>query len=272
MATEEITNNANSRKSITTVFISLLIAFIISVLASSITRFGSISAIKNPTVVFDLMSGALGGIIIFPLVHIAIASMWKAQRNSRSRRNIFFGWGVALSVLQVLILISAPDRLRLEEAALDPPVVNQSVTSPAKHDPVEISDQTIAVESKILDPENTIKTEGYESRSIGDDGITIFYVLGKTETPSNIEALESQIYNLPKNEDTFKACDFMRGGTKASLIEQTGENYDVVTTNHGYDGPVMVCILKYMLEDKVGTQIIFSKSSRDVMHMVFIKS
>ena len=87
---------------------------------------------------------------------------------------------------------------------------------------------------------------------------------------SRIAALESAIAKLPKHVEVHKLCEFMRGGTKATLIEQRGSAIDVAVTNYGYSGSTVTCVLKYMHGNKVGTQLIYSKKGVGGMYMVFV--
>lgn len=105
---------------------------------------------------------------------------------------------------------------------------------------------------------------------MGDDGKTRFYSFTERAASPRITALESEIAKLPKHVDVQKMCDFMRGATKAKLIEQQGIAFDVAVTNYGYSGSTVACVLKYMQDSNVGTQLIYSKKGVGGMYMVFI--
>ncbi len=62
----------------------------------------------------------------------------------------------------------------------------------------------------------------------------------------------------------------MRGAVKAKLIEQRGIALDVAVTNYGYSYSTIACVLKYMQENKVGTQLIFIKNRQGSMYKLFI--
>lgn len=128
---------------------------------------------------------------------------------------------------------------------------------------------TIAV-AEVIDPEKHIVKNGYHSVKMGDDGKTRFYSFTERAVSSRITALENEIAKLPKHVEVQKMCDFMRGGTKAKLIEQRGIAMDVVLTNYGYSGSTVACVLKYMHESNVGTQLIYNKKGANGMYMVFI--
>lgn len=121
-----------------------------------------------------------------------------------------------------------------------------------------------------IDPEMYIKKNGYQSKKVGDDGKTVFYSSTERANSSRIKALQTKIEKLPKHIEVQKACNFMRGGVKAQLIEQMGVALDVVVTNYGYDGSTIACVLKYMYQDQVGTQLMYSKQGSNGMYMVFV--
>ena len=126
--------------------------------------------------------------------------------------------------------------------------------------------------AEALDPEAMIKKEGYEKKTLGSDGKTYFFVLGKFEHLPRIQQLEKEVAKLPKDHRLFSMCDFLRAGAKAKLIEKDGLSYDVAVTDYGYDGPAIACVLKFMLDGKIGTQISYSKKGQDGMYMVFFKT
>lgn len=124
--------------------------------------------------------------------------------------------------------------------------------------------------AEIIDPEKLILKNGYHSVKLGDDGKTRFYSFTERAASPRIAALETEIAQLPKHIEVQKMCDFMRGGTKAKLIEQRGIAIDVAVTNYGYSGSTVACVFKYMHESNVGTQLIYSKKGAGGMYMVFV--
>ncbi len=124
--------------------------------------------------------------------------------------------------------------------------------------------------AEIIDPEKLVLKNGYHSVKLGDDGKTRFYSFTERAASHRIAALEAEIAKLPKHVDVQKMCDFMRGGTKAKLIEQRGIAIDVAVINYGYSGSTVACVLKYMHESNVGTQLIYSKKGASGMYMVFV--
>jgi len=121
-----------------------------------------------------------------------------------------------------------------------------------------------------IDPEKYITNKGYHSVKMGDDGKTLFYSFTERAKSSRITILQSEIEKSPKHIDVMKFCDFMRGGIKANLIAERGISIDVAVINYGYQGSIISCVLKYMHENKVGTQLIYSKKGSNGMYMVFV--
>ncbi|QDL37459.1 hypothetical protein [Rhodoferax sediminis] len=128
----------------------------------------------------------------------------------------------------------------------------------------------LALLAEIIDPETLIQKNGYQSVQIGDDGKMPFYSFTERTDPARIATLEREIALLPKDEKIFKSCDFVRGGTKAKLIESTRKAIDVVVSNYGYKGATVACSLKFMYGGEVGTQLIYMKTARGSTYMVFV--
>ncbi len=117
--------------------------------------------------------------------------------------------------------------------------------------------------AEVIDPEQYIQKKGYQSVITGDDGKTLFYNFTEIASPARIAALESEIVKLPKHIEVQKFCDFLRGGTKAKLIEKRGIAIDVAVINYGYSGSTVACTLKFMYENNVSTQLIYDKKGDD---------
>lgn len=122
----------------------------------------------------------------------------------------------------------------------------------------------------VIDPEKHVQKNGYHSVKMGDDGKTHVYSFTERAASSRIAALETEIAKLPKHIEVQKACDFMRGGIKAKLIEQRGIAFDVAVTNYGYSEATVACVLKYMHENNVGTLLIYSKKGTGGMYIVLV--
>lgn len=124
--------------------------------------------------------------------------------------------------------------------------------------------------AEVIDPEKYILKNGYHSVIMGDDGKTLFYNFTETAASARIATLESEIVKLPKHIEVQKFCDFLRGATKAKLIKQRGIAIDVAVTNYGYSGSTVVCTLKFMHENNVGTQLIYDKKGDGGMYRVIV--
>lgn len=122
----------------------------------------------------------------------------------------------------------------------------------------------------VVDPEYYIQKNGHQYSRKGDDGKTNFYSFTERATKHRISVLEKEIEALPKNAEVFKVCDSMRGGVKAKIIQEQGISMDVAATNYGYSGSTIACVLKYMHENTIGTQLIFSKKGANGVYMVFV--
>ena len=131
-----------------------------------------------------------------------------------------------------------------------------------------IADQACA---QPLDPEAYIKRYGHQSRRIGDDGKMVFYTATIRTTSAAVASRASEVAALPKDQRVFTTCDFMRGTTKANLVQSTGKVLDVVLSNYGYTPQAtLACVLKYIDGPQVGTQVIFLKEAAGNMYMVFV--
>lgn len=129
---------------------------------------------------------------------------------------------------------------------------------------------SVVVFGQAIDPEQYIAKVGAQSVKLGDDGRTKFFSHTERASPIRIAELEATIVKLPKHAEVFRVCDFMRGGVKATLIAERHIVVDVAATNYGYSGSTIACVLKYMYEDKVGTQVAFFKKGSEGMYTVYI--
>lgn len=128
----------------------------------------------------------------------------------------------------------------------------------------------IVARASEIDPEVRIQKSGYQTRKIGDDGKTVFFSSTERVQSSRIAELENEVAKLPKGPELLKMCDFIRGGVKAKLIQQRGISFDVAVVNYGYSGSTIACVLKYMHEGMVGTQLSYMKQSAAGVYMVFV--
>ena len=61
-------------------------------------------AFGHPQALFELMAEAAGASLVFPLLHIGVASISKHKRNSSTRRRIFIGWSIVILILGTISL------------------------------------------------------------------------------------------------------------------------------------------------------------------------
>ncbi len=111
---------------------------------------------------------------------------------------------------------------------------------------------------------------GVQQTRMGQDGETRFHSYTERASHDRIVELESQIEALPKTAKIRDFCDFLRGGVKAQLIEETHLALDVVVVDYGYQGPVVACVLKYMYAGQVGTQLVFAKGGAKGMYTLYV--
>src|SRR5436190_11713299 len=77
LMSEAIERSHAEAKSMFWVVTALLFAAIATLVATTLQRFGSLAALGNTTVAIDLIAGALGLVLLVPLIHVAVASTKK---------------------------------------------------------------------------------------------------------------------------------------------------------------------------------------------------
>ncbi|MDN4054071.1 hypothetical protein QPK32_13370 [Massilia sp. YIM B02763] len=91
---------------ITLSLLSFLLAFVQSWVHSfrlqSLPRIAT--AFNYPQALSQLIAESFGASLLFPVVHVAIASLFKSKRNPTSRRRIFIGWGLVIIVVAIFSL------------------------------------------------------------------------------------------------------------------------------------------------------------------------
>lgn len=123
--------------------------------------------------------------------------------------------------------------------------------------------------AEILDPEEYIIKNGYTSAKPGNNGV-MFYSSINPGDSTQVSMLESEIKRLPKQAALYQACEQMRGNVKARIIQEQGISYDVIATDYGYHDQTMACVIKYILGNSIGTQLVFAKKGNGGMYLVFI--
>lgn len=101
MSDNNITTQSTEKgtKSLFLVFGMVALSFVVTVIANSLNNYGGFNYFDSPVLVYIMVGESLSGLILFPLMHIAIASIWKSKRNKRTRRNVFFGWALATAII-----------------------------------------------------------------------------------------------------------------------------------------------------------------------------
>lgn len=122
------------------------------------------------------------------------------------------------------------------------------------------------VHAEAVDPEAYIAAHGYQTKRLGDDGRMVFYLFTDRTTKEVVRQREQEVAALPKDWRIFQACDLIRGGTKAMLIESSGKAIDVAVSNYGYSGSTVACVLKYMAGAEVGTRVLYQKLAKGSMY------
>lgn len=77
----------------------MVLSFAVTVTVNSFNQYGGFTYFKYPLLIYVMIGESISGLIIFPLIHIAIASIWKSKRNKRTRRNVFFGWALVTAAI-----------------------------------------------------------------------------------------------------------------------------------------------------------------------------
>jgi hypothetical protein len=105
MDTTETPNKPTSLLLVITLSLMSYIAAFCSTLYEYTGVFFSTALFDHPEVFGSYLAQAFGGSLIFPILHVGIASFFKSKRNPSSRRNIFTGWAIAITIIQILMII-----------------------------------------------------------------------------------------------------------------------------------------------------------------------
>jgi len=62
------------------------------------------TVLNHPQVLSELMAESAGASLSAPILHVAIASLFKSKRNPTSRRRIFIGWSVLIIAVGAISL------------------------------------------------------------------------------------------------------------------------------------------------------------------------
>lgn len=98
--------NANLHKyTITICLFTFILVFIANFqMDIGLEKFSLSVLLSHPQAFLGLIAAALGGSLGLPFIHILIASLFKSQRNSRSRSKILIGWSVVIIIVTMLAL------------------------------------------------------------------------------------------------------------------------------------------------------------------------
>lgn len=105
MAEEEIKSTLKLAPLWLTLVISLisLIASFLFIASAMGVNTSNFDVLFDHTVILgDFIAQAIGRSFGLPLVHLAISSFFKSQRNKKTRRLIFIGWGVVIVLLNII--------------------------------------------------------------------------------------------------------------------------------------------------------------------------
>jgi hypothetical protein len=127
-----------------------------------------------------------------------------------------------------------------------------------------------AEEFGVPDPVSFIDRAGYDTVGRSDDGSTV-YTKDHVAAPEELNKLRRSVAGLSKNQDIFNACNFMRGGIKAGLIEYRGLPFDLVLVDYGHAGPTIACSWRLLLGSESGAIYAFYRLHRGAMYSVFVR-
>lgn len=80
----------------------IIISFFLQFFLVSLRDYGGFDYFGYNLLLEGVIVQSLTFSIIFPTIHLMIASIWKSKRTSRSRRNIYFGWNL-FAICSILI-------------------------------------------------------------------------------------------------------------------------------------------------------------------------
>lgn len=107
---EGIEKNSAEHTSLVLAITLSLLSFLLAFVQSWVHSFGLQSlpriatAFNYPQALSQLIAESFGASLLFPVVHVAIASLFKSKRNPTSRRRIFIGWGLVIIVVAIFSL------------------------------------------------------------------------------------------------------------------------------------------------------------------------
>lgn len=67
--------------------------------------------VKYPLALRGMLTQAIGYSFAFPIIHVAIFSIFRSKRTASTRRRIFIGWAVGIIILNVFVLATSQTKL-----------------------------------------------------------------------------------------------------------------------------------------------------------------
>lgn len=228
----------------------VLLALLVNGFAGTclLKRVGPIAAlrglIEQPSLTLDFLAMGLGSYLLFLLVVAVVAVIIWVARRKRPSILAVLGWSTCahLAVLGLAAAASSPQRT--------------SATPPSVF---------------IVDPVAYIEKHGLDSRTKGDSAHSYLNTKQIVRSEDVVIKHHDAIAALPKNEETFRLCDFLRGGVKATLVEERGLPIDVVLMNHGVEGPVLACSLRMVLGSEAGSIVVFFRAIGNEMYSLYVR-
>lgn len=125
--------------------------------------------------------------------------------------------------------------------------------------------------SEIIDPATYIKERGYDDATPATKSDITFYSRTERIPGSRLTLLEKEVADLPKHAEIQQVCELGRGGAKARLHEQKIDA-DITVTDYGYQGSSIACVLKYLYQQQVATQIMVARKEGKGLYLLFYVS
>ena len=198
-------------------------------------------SLSNPSYIPMVLAGGLGGFLICFLVgsvvEIIIAAIKKRPKSFKG----CLLWG---SILLWTLIVVTPRENTASRAAAQK---SSSVVSPVSY----------------------IKSNGYDSQAIGDDGKTTFITKRVVVSEQEASKLENEVAQLPKDERVLSVCQFLSGAMKAKLIEQHGIDLDTALINYGHSDSVIACSHKLIVGAKTGSMVVFYEAFDGKMYSLY---
>lgn len=149
-------SQTQSPKPLSLIFSLVLVCFVVQFTLVSLRKYGGFGYFSYSALLWDAIVYSLAGAIVFPLINISIASIWKSKRTSISRRNIFFGWNVffiCTGIIQFFVFFNmmtekpVTEKPMIEKPVIEKPVIEKFVNEFVIHNsdfkyPLKLDDAT----------------------------------------------------------------------------------------------------------------------------------